>query len=136
MVRFGITVPVWSADFDLNHIFPEFFRVSFQFLIITLLSAFPVSSSGYEFRFIHMAEKNITASRLSGVYSVFVSIFSPVYARVLFMSVSSSVIFANRRYLDFSVAFFYTQVYLFAFASNFEPSMYRCCRSTPSARSM
>ena len=28
-----------------------------------------------------------------------------------------------RRYLDFSMAFFHTQVYLFAFASNLEPSM-------------
>ena len=73
------------------------------------------------------------ASRLSGVYSVLVSIFSPVYASVSFISVSSVVILSNKRYLDFSVAFFQTQVYLFAFASNLEPSIYKCCKSIPSA---
>ena len=66
------------------------------------------------------------------MYSVFVSIFSPDRASVSLNSSSSAVIFAYSRYLDFSVPFFHTQLYLFAFASNFEPSIYRCYISTPS----
>ena len=57
----------------------------------------------------------------------------PLHVSVSFISSISTVIFLNNRYLDLSVAFFQTQLYLLALASNFDPSMYRCCRSTCSS---
>ena len=68
--------------------------------------------------------------RYSGAYSLLIQNFIPVHSSSLLISSKSVVILSNRRYLDFSVDFFHTQEYLFAFASNLEPSMYRCWRST------
>ena len=67
--------------------------------------------------------------RYSGEYSVLIRNFIPVYWSSRLISWNREVIFSNRRYLDFSVAFFHTQEYLFALASNLEPSIYKCCRS-------
>ena len=69
-------------------------------------------------------------SRYSGAYSVLGSMRTPKGARDSLISSSRTVIFLNSLYRLFSVPFFHTKLYLFAFASSFVPSMYRCCRST------
>ena len=64
--------------------------------------------------------------RYSGAYSLLIQSFIPVHESSSLISAKSVVILPKRRYLEFSVAFFHTQEYLFAFASNLDPSMYRC----------
>ena len=59
--------------------------------------------------------------RYSGAYSLLIQSFIPVHESFSLISSKSVVILPKRRYLDFSVAFFHTQEYLFAFASNLDP---------------
>ena len=59
-----------------------------------------------------------------------------LYSVAILISSRRMVIFSNSLYLDFTVAFFQTQLYLFALASNLEPSMYIWFKSTCSNSNM
>ena len=118
---------IFICHTNLN-IFTEFISIFAEFLIISLCNVFrcplPYTNLPSSILQTILYLDNIS-SRYSGVYSALVWILTPLYLSSLFIFSNSAVIFANNLYRDFSVAFFHTHEYLFAFASNFEPSIYK-----------
>ena len=130
MVCFRVTVAIFSTDFDFFSTYSSnLASILFEFLIMTLLCSFAMSTAMNKHCFINLPDFCILFSasfRYSGAYSLLIQSFIPVHESSSLISSKSVVILPKRRYLDFSVAFFHTQEYLFAFASNLDPSMYRC----------